>query len=162
MRAHLSLEARPMWQELEPVRKKCHAFLTALHYQAALRESIVMIASELMENAVKYGYFCGNRDKIPLTLSVDRGSIVIEVRSPLDLSPSGTIRNLDCVLKRMRRFQSATDAYLDRLSLVSEKHIEDPQSRMGLARIAYEGNATIDFYVDSDDFLVVCATRKIN
>jgi len=113
-RKTLQLHVRPEWQQIESTRLQCEDFLQAMDFPADVRESLCMITSEFLENAIKYGAW-------------------------------------------IRSYQSPFQAYLERLKLVASQPMEDEESGLGLVRIAYEGEAIIDFFVDDNDTLSISA-----
>jgi len=156
----LNLNLVPVWFDLDAVRKECDAFLESLNYTADVRESMCMITSEFLENAIKYGSFSGMRNSIPVTIiSAEGGHIMVKVCSPVDSRPSNKWRNLDLMLQQLQNSPSPFHAYLDRMNEISQKPLDDAESGLGLARIGYEGAAKIHYYVDENSFLVLCATR---
>jgi len=157
-RKTLKLEMIPQWHFIEQARNQCEAFLASLNYPTEVRESLTMITSEFLENAVKYGAFRDGRDTIPLAIEASNEGILMEVRSPLDSSQTqANIRRLDAMVQWIRSFQSPFQAYLERLKLVSGQPLDDEESGLGLVRVAYEGEAIIDFYVDENDTLSISA-----
>lgn len=157
-RNKLQLEVNPEWQRIEETRIQCEDFLKSLNYPADVRESMCMITSEFLENAIKYGAFRGENPTIPLIIQAGNDGILMEVRSPLDANRTqADMRRLDYMVQWIRSFQSPFQAYLERLKLVSAQPMDDEESGLGLVRIAYEGEAILDFFVDDNDTLSISA-----
>lgn len=149
---------RPEWQQIESTRLQCENFLQAMDFPADVRESLCMITSEFLENAIKYGAFREGLPHIPLVIEADSYGILMEVKSPLESSRTEKdMRRLDYMVQWIRSYQSPFQAYLERLKLVASQPMEDEESGLGLVRIAYEGEAIIDFFVDDNDTLSISA-----
>lgn len=149
---------RPEWKEIEVTRLQCANFLESLNLPADIRESLCMITSEFLENAIKYGSFRDADAKIPLAIEAGVDQILMEVKSPLESSrTTRDMRRLDSMVQWIRSYQSPFQAYLERLKLVAAQPMDDEESGLGLVRIAYEGEAILDFFVDDNDTLSISA-----
>ena len=81
----------------------------------------------------------------------------MEVTNPFDESCRADLETLDRLVQWIRGHQDPFEAYLEKLEEVSRKPLQDETSGLGLARIAYEGGALLDFFVDERNFLNVSA-----
>ena len=86
--------------------------------------------------------------------------ITIEVNNPIDKIIENHIKRLDKTIQWIRGYQDSFEAYVENLKIVSRKPLEDEESGIGLTRIAYEGRAILDFFVD-DNILNVSAVSKV-
>ncbi len=161
-RESLNMSLEPRWEEIERARVACDQFLRGLGLEDSALDSLCMIASELLENAVKYGDFSRENEKIPFCIHADLDSVLIEAWSPLQSAGmSEKLKRLDSIIQWIRSFQSPFQAYLERLKLVAGQPLEDNESGLGLVRIAYEGEAILDFYVNENDRLYISALRPL-
>lgn len=160
----LKIKVNPEWENISAVREQCDEFLQNFSYSEEFRYTLCMITSELLENAIKYGAFKEhNQDHIPFSLEVNHDKVLIEVQSPLQIENiEDNMRRLDTVIQWIRSFQSPFQAYLERLKLLAGQPMYDEESGLGLIRIAYEGEAVIDFFVDEKDQLHISAIRPTN
>ena len=118
-----------------------------------------MILSELAENSIKYGDFHGSDAEIMVSLDIGKDFITIEVNNPVDPDSGIHLQRLDKMIQWIRGYQDSFQAYIERLKEIARKPLEDEESGLGLARIAYEGKAILDFFV-MDDNLNVSAISK--
>ncbi|MHB8875059.1 MAG: ATP-binding protein, partial [Myxococcaceae bacterium] len=118
--------------------------------------ALCMTAQELLENAVKYGRYHTAGDTIELSINVDPGDITIEVRNPVD-STSASLRTFDATIQWIRGYQNPFEAYVERLKDVSSQPFSPGRSGLGLARVAFEGQCILDFYVNESNILAVSA-----
>lgn len=155
----MKLNVEPKWEEGDMVREKSHNFLKAHGISHDLAYALSMTACELFENAVKYGDFRTADDIIYVTVEVSRNDIIIEVKNPAG-EMSENLQHLDNTIQWIRGYQNPFQAYVERLKEVSEKKLKEGESGLGLVRIAYEGQAVLDFYVDENNVLAVSAVYQ--
>lgn len=156
----LELKLRPVWGEIERAREECRIFLEELGSPAETRDALCMIASEILENAIKYGHFTNESQEFPFKIEEGRDGMLVEAWSPVPaIGITENLRRLDTIIQWIRSFQSPFQAYLERLRLVAGQPLDDNESGLGLIRIAYEGEAILDFYVNEDNILCVSALQ---
>ena len=73
----------------------------------------------------------------------------------------GNLSKLDKRIQWIRSFQDPFEAYIERIKEVSKKPLHDKESGIGLVRIAYEGNALLDFFVNDNSTVNVSAVTNI-
>ncbi len=160
MEDRLSVQIAPRWNEISGVRERIAAFLRGHGLSADIVDAGAMMACELSENAVKYGSFQGADPGVGIDVRLGPSDITIEVRNPIGKSDDENLARLDRTIQWIRGFQDPFEAYLQRLKEISWQSPETSESRLGLVRIAYEGQAILDFYVNEHDTLAVCAIRR--
>ena len=156
----LELRIRPVWTEIDRAREECRRFLNELGSTEEVCDALVMITSEILENAVKYGSFESESQEFPFKIEDGRDGILVQAWSPVPAAGiADNMRRFDSIVQWIRSFQSPFQAYLERLKLVAGQPLEDNESGLGLIRIAYEGEAIFDFYINEDDILYVSALQ---
>jgi hypothetical protein len=120
-----------------------------------------MAAQELLENAVKYGPAAvpGQKTAVVLVVEVAKSSVTVEVRSPADADPA-KLKALDDTIQWIRGFQNPFEAYVERLKRVSAQPFAAGESGLGLARVAYEAQCILDFYVNDSNILALSAVYR--
>jgi hypothetical protein len=121
--------------------------------------STVMVLSELLENSIKYGHFDDPDSKVQVSVEVEEHNIIVEVTNPVSEACYMDLEKLDRMIQWVRGYQDPFEAYVERLKEVSKKSLHDTESGLGIVRIAYEGNVTIDFFVNDEDLITVSAIR---
>jgi hypothetical protein len=147
---HLELPIGPEWQNVDLLRLAILNCLAAVFGDQELSESVGIVTSELLENAIKYGDW-HKRGMRFLTLSV-RGSgheVRVEVASPITQG-SPHLANITKTLTWIHKFPSAREAYISRMQMIAEQPEKTGESKMGLVRIAYEGPCRIEAAVEGD------------
>lgn len=157
----LSLDVDPVWESIDQVRRENESFLRTHGIPQPSVEALSMVTCELMENAVKYGYFEGDVKRIESRCTVEADSVVVEVRSPVRPGDDAAMARLDHMIQWIRGYQDPFQAYLMRLREVSSQSMETSESGLGLVRIAYEGQSILDFFVDSASVLNISALHNV-
>jgi anti-sigma regulatory factor (Ser/Thr protein kinase) len=144
------------WEAVDLLRASVLGWLRVALRGSPAVEPLAMVAGELLENAVKFGYW---KDPARRTLGLAvRGvddRIEIVVSSPTDLDDPN-LRALVAELGRIERAPSAQEAYLDRVRRIALTG----KGGLGLARIAHEGGCVLSADVSPDRTLRVKAVTR--
>ena len=151
------LTLKPQWDKIENARNVGDQFLTQSGISADKVQAVTMVISELIENAVKYGCYSLSEDKIVAKIRLDERMITVEVLHPVEKGNYRHLKELDRSIQWIRGFQNPFEAYIERVQEVSKKPLDDDESGLGLARIAYEGQSILDFFLTEDNQLSVSA-----
>jgi hypothetical protein len=153
-KATLSVTIEPVWPTIRQIRKTVGEALQDA--APGVRTGAMMTASELTENAIKYGESVGTQPAIYFRFEVFAEQIRIQVANG-STSVADVQRLLDCIEK----ISTATDKealYLERVHQLLENQQES--GRLGLYRIALEGR--FELYASYDSGVVtVVATRNL-
>jgi hypothetical protein len=154
----LELPLQPEWQNVDLLRLAILNCLSAVFGDPDLSESVGIVTSELLENAIKYGDWQHGRTRF-LRLSVCGGGheVKVEVASPIHQG-SPHLERIAHTLAWIGNFPSARDAYIARMRAIAEEPDQAGESKMGLVRIAYEGPCAIEAKAGDDDVMHVRAT----
>jgi hypothetical protein len=161
MEQSMRLILKPEWAELERVRHQGAEFLKSQGFSTDTVDAIVMILSELAENSIKYGDFKVPENRVVVEACIDGKRVTVEVRNPVDETAHEHLSRLDKTIQWIRGYQDSFEAYVERLKEVAKKPLSDKESGLGLVRIAYEGKAILDFYVDDNETLNVSAVANV-
>lgn len=160
MADQLTLNIEPVWTQIDQVRASVAAFLTQRSFHRDVIDALAMVACELTENATKYGRFTPAQPRLAILVEVSPALIVVEVKNPVDPSDDVHLGRLDRAVQWIRGYQDPFEVYLARLREVSAQSLYSSESGLGLVRIAYEGQAILDFYVNAESILAVSATYR--
>jgi hypothetical protein len=153
MHAHLELTFQPMWPNVRLIRQQVGTALEA--GPADLRSAAIMTASELVENAIKYGESVAGAQTVTFSLEATPGEVRIRVANG-----STNAHGVAELGRRVEEVQGATDKqalYLARLEqLLAEA---DESGKLGIYRIGFEGG--FDLACDyTNEVVTMTATRK--
>jgi hypothetical protein len=158
MHVTLQLSLRPVWEEIDALGGRCMDFFKGEGLDPDAQNALSMVACELAENATKYGHFNEDKEVVRVSLQILPTQVTVTVSNPVTQAEADELAVLDETVQWIRGFQDPFQAYLERLRDVSSQSLSSPESRLGLVRIAYEGQSTLDFFVGGDGVLVVSAT----
>jgi hypothetical protein len=157
----MKMQLKPLWNELEKLRDKTINFLEGRKFSNDIINAICMVASELVENAIKYGNFKRKSEMISLAIDIEKRNIIIEVKNRINGTEEHHLKNLDETIQWIRGYQNPFEAYVEKLKEVSVKELDQGESGLGLVRIAYEGQSILDFYVNEENILAVSAIYEL-
>jgi hypothetical protein len=121
----------------------------------SLRSAAVMVTSELVENAVKYGEEVPAARQITVALETGQSAIVIQVTNG-----SADLRAVDALARRVDEIMSAPDKSVLYLARLEELLSEPTETgKLGLYRIAFEGQFDIQFSY-ANQVVTMTATRN--
>ena len=163
MKKSLNFSVKPKWNDIEEGRNKTSAFLASLGLSIDSVLALTMVISELIENGIKYGNFKLSKDKVEVDIHQTENIITVEVINPVDRIDETThhhLMKLDKTIQWIRGYQDPFEAYVEKLKEVSRRPLDDEESGLGLVRIAYEGQAILDFFVDEGGSLNVSAVSN--
>lgn len=146
---------QPIWCIVKSVKEEVESILNGI--DEAINHSCKMTASELMENALKYGDAVGENRGIMFDVTIDDHIIRIKVANRI-------IREEDLanIEKHINDINQATDPrelYMNRLRTL----LENPnicESQLGLYRIAVEGEFKLTYELEGD-VVTIIASREL-
>lgn len=145
----------PKWQNIDRLRTAVLNCVAVIVGDGDASETVGIIVSELLENAIKYGEWSeGRQSVLRLNIAGDLEHMHIEVESPTKKG-SEHYENLMKTLGWIRSFKNPAEAYLERIRQLAEG--QGGTSKMGLVRIAHEGPCKLDCRMDGADTLVLIA-----
>jgi hypothetical protein len=150
MRRSIKLMLDANWEDIENLRTESGRFLSSHNLSNEIVDAVTMIISELAENSIKYGSFADPDRKVEINMSLSSDAITVEVINPFDETAHPHLKRLDKTIQWIRGYQNPFEAYIERMKEVSKKPLADEESGLGLVRIAYEGGAILDFFVNEN------------
>ena len=147
----IDLPVRNEWANVDLLRTSILNCFTVIFADMEGCHTFAMVAGELLENAIKYGAWERNHGSL-LRLRVwgeDRHAMV-QVENPVEPT-SDAVKELVSTVKWLDGFSSLEEAYRARLLEVAQAPRENlGVSKLGLARIAYEGNCRLHAELDGN------------
>ena len=129
------------WRNVDLVRTSVQDRVTAAWASVDAGHAIAMVTAELLENALKHG---AGRAGARATLRVHgtRHHVTVSVRSPL-ADHDDRAASLFAALAWIDRHATPAAAHRARLMQIASSDEEGAPSRLGLVRIAFEGNCRL-------------------
>jgi hypothetical protein len=139
----IDLPVRGEWASADLLRTSVLNCFAAVYRDLDGCHSLAMVTGELVENAVKYGDWIRSDDqRFRLRVWREGRQAHVSVENPVhhdDVGPEEVLTTL-CW---MRGFASPSDAYRAKLLEIAASHRDSGNSKLGLVRIAYEGNCLL-------------------
>jgi hypothetical protein len=142
-----------VWQRVREVRRTVEEAGKDLPDE--IRTAAVMVTSELVENAVKYGESVPACPDIQVRVSISDTRIVIEVAN--GASATDELTELFERVAQIRDSESREQLYMGRLTELLER--PGSTGKLGLYRIGFEGKFDLESVLDGQT-LIVRATRE--
>jgi len=161
MESQLDLRVKADWSEMARVNEEAGEYLASCGLSAEAVQMYTMVVCELVENAIKYGNFVDEEDRIEVHVSVASPTISVQVTHHCRETGGAALRDLDRTVQWLRSYQAPFEAYVARMKAISREPLDAGKSGLGLARITYEGRALLDFYVDENSMLSVSAVSSL-
>jgi hypothetical protein len=139
----IDLPVRSEWANVDLLRTSVQHCFTAIFSDIEGCHALAMVTGELIENAVKYGDWTGSEDqRFRLRVWGEGRSAHVSVENPV-LQEDPNAHEVLRTLTWMRGFPSPFEAYRAKLLEIAEADREPTDSKLGLVRIAYEGNCLL-------------------
>ena len=157
----IDLTVRSEWRNIDLLRTSVQNCFTAVFADVDGCHAIAMVTGELLENALKYGdWVRGNRAVFRLRVAGSEGSIAVSVQNPL--KDDGQAANLVKTIEWIASFAKPEAAYRARMLQIAQNDDgEESPSRLGLVRIAFEGNCRLAAKVE-EGTVTVSATLLLD
>lgn len=136
----IDLPVRTEWANVDLIRTSVQNGVAAMFRGDEDAEVLAMIASELLENSIKYGHWRKPDSTFRLRVWGDEREASVSVENPALPEQAS---QLEEVIGWIRGFSSSEDAYRSRLIEIATRARRRGPSRLGLVRIAYEGSCDL-------------------
>jgi hypothetical protein len=139
----IDLTVRNEWRNIDLLRTSVQNCFTAVFADLDGCHAIAMVTGELLENALKYGDWArGDRAMFRLRVEGTSGNIEVSVENPLKESDKNAQQLLKSI-EWISSFPKPEQAYRARMLQIAQNDEEESPSRLGLVRIAFEGNCRL-------------------
>jgi hypothetical protein len=156
----IDLTVRNEWKNIDLLRTSVQNCFIAVFADLDGCHAIAMVTGELLENALKYGdWSSADRAMFRLRVNGKQGNIEVSVQNPLKPSDLHAA-NLMSSLEWLNSYAKPEQAYRARLMQIAQDDSESTPSRLGLVRIAFEGNCRIRAKVDSGTVTVTAMLER--
>jgi hypothetical protein len=141
----IDLPVRSEWANVDLLRTSVQNCFTAIFSDIEGCHALAMVTGELIENAIKYGDWTSASDhgqRFRLRVWGEGRSAHISVENPVHSDDNNAAQVMK-TLGWMREFTSPIEAYRAKLLEVASTDRDPSDSKLGLVRIAYEGNCML-------------------
>lgn len=143
----IDLTVRNEWRNVDLLRTSVQNCFTAVFADLDGCHAIAMVTGELLENALKYGdWISGDRAMFRLRVHGNSGKIDVSVSNPLKEADANAATLLKAI-EWINGFDKPEQAYRARMLQIAQSEGDESPSRLGLVRIAFEGNCRLSAVV---------------
>jgi hypothetical protein len=142
---------------IQKVREKISKFFKLHGLSSKTVHEQVMIIKELLKACTQYSGFNSQQDKRKIQIHINRNKITVEVSNQINDNQNKQIQELDKTIQFIRGYQDPFEAFL-KLKATSNNGSDG----LVLAKLSYEGKATLDFFVSEDNVMSMSAVRMID
>lgn len=153
----ISLSITPTWSILKEVRQKTEDLMKKKNADTDTIDSTIMCATELVENAIKYGSSNSGQNNINFDLIVQN---TIRIKVANGIKDEKDAQNVKYHIEKIQNTDDPAKLYTDRLMQLMD-NAKPGESQLGLYRIAYEGEFKLD-YTYKNNVLTIMAEKKFN
>lgn len=140
----IDMTVQDEWRNVDLLRTSVQNCFTAVFADVDGCHAIAMVTGELLENALKYGdWVSGDRAMFRLRVQGRASQIVeVSVQNPLKEGEAHATTLLKAV-EWINSFPKPEAAYRARMLQIAQNDEDTSPSRLGLVRIAFEGNCRL-------------------
>jgi hypothetical protein len=161
MKKTIKFNLNPNGQDIEKVGEKGSNFLKSHGFSNDVVSEQVMIIRDLIKYGINSGCFTPLRNKMTACIHIAENTITIEIAHTVDHTCCDKLKELDKTIQFIRGYQNPFEAYMLKQKEASKNSSYDMTNGLRLAKIAYERNAILDFFVSEDYMLNLLAIKNI-
>ena len=149
-------------KEIDRAGEKGSNFLISHGFTNDTVQAQIMILKELINNGKQFENTAEPDDEITVFFLVEEKAITVEIRKAIEESNQRQLNELDKTIQLIRGYQDPFEPFMKKIRENPGISKNGDAHGIGLARIAYEAGAVLDFFVDEDNILNLSAVRSLN
>ena len=162
MKNSIEFRLKPIGSEIAKVGEKGESFLKSHGLSDQNIQTQIMVIKELINSGKTFDSQKPAGNEMSVHIFVERGTITAEIRKSVkDSTYNQQLRALDKTIQWIRGYQDPIEPYMVKACQVSGVTGNSDSNSFGLAKIAYEAGAILDFYVSEDNILNLSAVSHI-
>jgi hypothetical protein len=146
MKDCLELNLNANGSELEKVLRESNSFFNTHGISKKISNEQTMVLTKLTKFLALYGRNKRSDDKIKIQINIENDKIIIEAIKSASTMDFDQIEKLEEVIQFIRGFQDPFEAFTKLKKKLIENYNSD--TLLEIAKIACEGDAFVDFFVD--------------
>ena len=158
MKNSIEFRLKPNSSEIARVGKKGGSFLKAHGLSDDHVQKQIMVIKELINSGKTFDNQKPAANEMSVHLYIEEKTITTEIRKAVKESSSGNqLQALDKTIQWIRGYQDPFAPFMVSAWQASRSTSDSGSNSFGLAKIAYEAGAILDFYVSEDNVLNLSA-----
>ena len=142
---------------IEKANEKTAEFLNSQGLPGKLVHEQITILKELHKICLRYSSCKSQQRNMTVQIHIQGDKITIEVSYPINGIQNKQLEELDKIIQFIRGYQDSFEAYFK----MKENSIKSSNG-LALAKLAYEGKTTLDFFVSEQNMMNMVAVRTLN
>jgi len=148
--------------EIKELEQKSSYFLKYQGYSDDTIQTQILILRELINSGKQFKDLRPSEFEMFVQVHVENNTITLEVKKSVCESNCGKLEELDKTIQWIRSSQDPLERHIINLAKASDASHIAGTNGLGLARIAQQTGAIIDFYVSEDNILSLSAECNLN
>jgi len=157
----IKFNLEPKCQNIDMAADRGISFLKSHGFSDDAVQVPAMVLRKLIKSSINFGRYAPAANEIAVCLQIDKNTYTIEVTNPVCETCSDRLKELDKTIQFIRGYQDPYEAYSRRLSDVAATPFNTEVNDLDLVKVAYEGGAILDFFVNEDNFLSLSAVGSL-
>ncbi len=163
MKNSIEFILKPIGSEISMVGEKGESFLKAHGLSDDSVQTQIMVLRELIKSGKTFDSPKPAGNEMSVHICIEENTVTAEVRKQVNESDhDNQLQNLDKTIQWIRGYQDPYTPFMMKTSGTSESSCDRDSNSLGLAKIAYEAGAVLDFYVSEDNILNLSAVCHLN
>lgn len=155
--SRFTMEIYPFWAVIYQIKKQISLNLKGC--QKSFIESAEITASELLENAIKYGGGMKSDSKVGFEMEVNEEKAKITVTNTV--GSKDHIENFEKIMNRIRTTENRKSLYVQRLKEI----LENPHTskcELGLYRLALDSRYELKYILNNEKLILIAEAELPN
>jgi len=162
MKNSIAFKLKPIGNEIEKVGEKGKNFLKSHGFSDDSVQMQIMVIRELIKSGNAFDNQRPSRNEMSVHIFIKKNTIIAEVRKPVnETTHDNQLQKLDETIQWIRGYRDPYAPFMMSAQEASENYIDNKSNGFGLAKIAYEAGAVLDYYVSEDNILNLSAVRHV-
>jgi len=163
MKNSIKFNLKPIGNEIAKAGEKGESFLKSHGLSKDSVQTQIKVIRELIKSGITFENHKLPGGEISVQIFVEENTVTAEVSKPVnEATHNNQLQALDRTIQWIRGYQDPYTHFRLRASQTSNSSGCSDSNSFGLARIAYEAGAIIDFYVSEDSILNLSAVSQLN
>jgi hypothetical protein len=163
MKNSIEFKLKPINSEIARVREKGESFLKSHGLSDDSVQTQIMVIRELIKSGKTFDNQRNAVNEMSVHIFIEKNTITAEVRKPVKESAhDNQLKALDRTIQWIRGYQDPFTPFIMKSRQAFESSSDSDSNSSGLAKIAYEAGAVLDFYVSEDNILNLSAVSHFN
>ena len=162
MKNSIAFKLKPRGNEIARIGEKGKKFLKSHGFSDNSVQIQIMVIRELIKSGKAFENQRPSGNEMSVHIFIEENTIIAEVRkSVCETTHDNQLQKLDETIQWIRGYRDPYTPFMMMARESSQNRLDIKSNLFGLAKIAYEAGAVLDFYVSEDNILNLSAVRNI-